>query len=259
MGVAVLVVEQRPPLDGLLGSSQVNVNDPRGVGRRGFDGQFQGVESVAGVAAGDVGQVGQGLLVRLHLTRAVAPLLVGQGAAQERAQLLVGQGAKLEDAGAGDQGADDLEIGVFRRGADEGDSAVLDVRQQAILLGLVEAVDLVHQEDSALAVQQPPLLGLFDHPPDVGDAGQDGAKGLEVRLGAVGDDHGQRGLARAGRPPEDDGGEEAVGLDGAAQQPSRANNVLLTDHLIQGAGAQARCQRGLAGDLIGAGMVEQVF
>jgi hypothetical protein len=41
----------------------------------------------------------------------------------------------------------DLEVGIFGRGADEGQDAFFDRRQQRVLLGLVEAVDLVQKED----------------------------------------------------------------------------------------------------------------
>ena len=56
----------------------------------------------------------------------------------------------------------DLEVGVLGRRADERDRAVLDVRQQRVLLGLVEAMDLVEEEDRARAVQGEPVLRLGD-------------------------------------------------------------------------------------------------
>ena len=101
MGVAVLVVEQRPPLNGILGRDQINLNDALSIGRCGFDRQFQRVERVAGIAASDVRQMGQGILFHLHLPLAVASFPVRQGAQQERPQLLFRQRVKLEDARAG--------------------------------------------------------------------------------------------------------------------------------------------------------------
>ena len=41
----------------------------------------------------------------------------------------------------------DLEVRVLRRRADQGQQPVLDTRQQRILLGLVEPVDLVEEQD----------------------------------------------------------------------------------------------------------------
>ena len=48
----------------------------------------------------------------------------------------------------------------------------------------------------------------------------------------MGDDRGQRGLAGAGRA-EEYGAGQPVGLYGAAQQPSLADDVLLTDEFVQ--------------------------
>ena len=46
----------------------------------------------------------------------------------------------------------ELERRVLGRGADQRDRAVLDVRQEAVLLGAVEAMDLVDEQQRALAV-----------------------------------------------------------------------------------------------------------
>ena len=83
----------------------------------------------------------------------------------------------------------------------KGDRAVLDVGQDDVLLGLVEAVDFVHEEDGGLAVHPAPVAGLGDDTPQVGDAGGDGADRLEGSLGDCGDEAGESGLTRARRPP----------------------------------------------------------
>ncbi|MET8772118.1 hypothetical protein [Streptomyces sp. NPDC004658] len=57
-----------------------------------------------------------------------------------------------EDLGAGEEGAVEFEARVLRGGADQGDRAVLDVGEEAVLLGAVEAVDLVDEQQGALAV-----------------------------------------------------------------------------------------------------------
>ena len=45
----------------------------------------------------------------------------------------------------------ELEARILGRRADQGDRAVLDIRQEAVLLGAVEAVDLVHEQQGLLA------------------------------------------------------------------------------------------------------------
>ena len=60
MGVAVFVVQHGPALDRFLGDIQGDVDDAVRVGRGAFHRQLQGVEGVAGVAAGHVDQVLRG-------------------------------------------------------------------------------------------------------------------------------------------------------------------------------------------------------
>ena len=97
-------------------------------------------------------------------------------------------------------------------------SAALHVGQEGVLLGLVEAVDLVDKEDRSPARPLELHPGLLDDAPDLLDTGENRRKGDEVGLRLAGDDAGKRGLPGAGRPPEDHG-KEAVLLDGLAQQP----------------------------------------
>ena len=234
------------------------MDDAALIGRGGFDGQLEGVEGVAGVAAGDVDQVLDGILVDLDGALAVAALGIGEGTLEQGAHVGIAQGAELEDTGAGDQGADDLEVGVLGGGADEGEGAVLDMGQEGVLLGLVPAVDLVDEEDGLLLVEAAALEGFVDDITQLGFAGQHGGEGLEVGLGLVGDDHGEGGLAGAGRPPEEDGGEEAVGLDGAAEQLAGAEDVLLPDELVEGARAHAGGERGFGAHALLVGVGEEV-
>ena len=46
-----------------------------------------------------------------------------------------------------------------------------------------------------------------------------------LALGQVGDHHRQGGPARAGRTPQEDGGKEPVGFDGAPQELARTGDV----------------------------------
>ena len=170
--------------------------------RGGLDGELQGVEGDAGVAADGRGQRLDRLVVHVDCQLAEAALAVGEGAANEDLDLRLVQRLEGEDAGAGEEGPDDLERGVLGRGADEGDGAVLDIREDGVLLGFVEAVDLVDEEDGLL----PSPRACFGHnPSQVGDAGGDGGDGDEVGGGLGRDDAGERRLAGARRAPEDDG------------------------------------------------------
>ena len=80
---------------------------------------------------------------------AQAALGVGQRPAHERLELRLGQALEHVHAAAREQRRVHLERRVLGGRADQGHGAPLDVRQERVLLGLVEAVDLVDEEDRA--------------------------------------------------------------------------------------------------------------
>ncbi len=86
------------------------------------------------------------------------------------------------------------------------------------------------------------LPGLGQHLPDVLHARRHRGEGFEGRRGRARDQPGQGGLARAGRPPEDDRA-ESIGLDEGAQRHPRAEQVLLADHVVEAAGPHPGRQR----------------
>ncbi len=117
--------------------------------------------------------------------------------------------------------------------------------EQSVLLGLVEAVDLVHEEDRALAVE-PLLLGrLRDDLAQLGHTAEHRAEQDEARLRLVGHDVGEGRLARTGRPPEDHG-REAIGTDGAAEHAVGTEQVGLAHDVCEGPRAHAVGQGRLA-------------
>ena len=83
---------------------------------------------------------------------------------------------------AGQQRPVDLEGGVLRGGADEDDAAVLHKGEEGVLLGLVEAVDLVHEHNGPLA-KAAVVRRLLHHRPDLLDAAGDSG---EVHKGGPG-------------------------------------------------------------------------
>ena len=88
---------------------------------------------------------------QLDVDSAEAALAVGDGAVDEHAERVVVQALEADDPGAGEERAVHLEAGVLGGGAEQGDHAALDVGQHRVLLRLVEAVDLVDEQDGALA------------------------------------------------------------------------------------------------------------
>ena len=109
------------------------------------------------------------------------------------------------------------------------------------MLCLVEAVDLINEEDGAPPVT-PALFRRRHHLFDFFNPGQDGAELDEVAARPVSHDRGQRRLPRTGRSPEDHG-PELVALDLLPERLSRTEDVLLADKLFQSSGPHAVGQR----------------
>ena len=65
----------------------------------------------------------------------------------------------------------EFERGIFRRGADKHDGAVFHHRQKAVLLGAVEAVHLIDEQQRALAALAAQPRGV-EHFLQVGNAGK---------------------------------------------------------------------------------------
>ena len=94
------------------------------------------------------------------------------GAAQQGLEVVVTEAAQDEDLGARQQRADQLEGRVLGRGADEDHGAVLDNGQKGVLLGAVEAVNLVDEEQGAVA-HLAALSGRVEHLAQIGDPRED--------------------------------------------------------------------------------------
>ena len=118
----------------------------------------------------------------------------------------------------------DLEGRVLGGRADEHDVAGFDARQKGVLLRLVEAMDLVDEDDRAAAEPAAAVLGRGHDVLDFLDAREHGAEGDELRVGEVGDEARERRLAGARRSPEDDRLQQ-VALDRLAQRPARADRA----------------------------------
>ena len=223
----------------------VGVADPLVLGQRRR--ALEHVERGPGVAARERDEVLEGVVAERHAAvrpeRAGQPaLLVGERPAHDRADLLVGQGLEPPDAHPREQRRVDLEVGVLRRRADQGDRAVLDVGQQGILLGLVEAMDLVEEQHAPGAVEVQPLLRLGDRGADVGHAGHDRGQRGEVRADLTRQQPRQARLAGPRRPPQQQRRQVAA-RDAPAERAALADEVRLPDELVEVPGAHARRQR----------------
>ena len=169
---------------------------------------------------------------------AQAALRVAQRALQHLFELGLVERLQDDDPRARKERSVHLERRVLGGGADENDVARLDVSEKGVLLALVEAMNLVDEQDRALALAAPALFGRLQHLADVLDARQHRAHGFEMGPGQAADDVSERRLAGARRAPEDEG-PELILLDRTSQGRARAEGFVLAEDLVEGAGTHA--------------------
>ena len=128
----------------------------------------------------------------------------------------------------------------MRRRADQDARAVLHVGQEDVLLGFVEAVDLVDEEDRAHAAEL--VARAVAHLADLGDVGDHARAAHEFALRGARDHLREGGLAAAGRAEEDDV-REAVRLDHAAEELAGPEDVRLSGDFLERARPHARRER----------------
>ncbi len=124
------------------------------------------------------------ILLQLHLKMSATPFVL-ERLMGNVAQIGNLKRLQLKNAAAAQQGTVNREVWVFSSGANQDYRAVFHPRQQRILLGFVEAVNLVDEQDRALAVELVTFLRIFHGTSDVCDAGKYRVQGDEVRAGGV--------------------------------------------------------------------------
>ena len=159
---------------------------------------------------------------------------MGFGAGKQRLDRRIVEALEGEHARPRQERRIELEGRVLGGGADEHDRAVFHMRQEGVLLGAVEAVDLVDEEQRAA----PFLAARFRRVEDFAQilhAGMNGRELLEMEVGDLGEEARHGGLAGARRAPEDHRG-EPPGFDHARQHALLAEEMILADHLGERAG-----------------------
>src|SRR5262245_27946121 len=107
------------------------------------------------------------------------------------------------------------------------------MRQKRILLGFVEAVDFIDEEDGSRAAKLTAAFRGGDDLLDFLDPRRHGADGHELGAGDRGQQPAERRLSGAGRSPEDQRMQRAV-AQRLTQRPSRAEELRLPYELVKG-------------------------
>ena len=214
-------------------------------------GEFERVVGGAGVAIGKGSDAEEDVVADFDGFSAEATLFVGEGAAKQVHDLRRGERIENVDLGAREKGRDDFERGIFGGRADEGDVARFDVGKKGVLLGLVEAVDFVHENDGALSGTRFVFGGGHDFL-DFFDAGEDSTESDKLGAREARNEARESGLAAAGRAPEKHGA-DVVALDLETQGLAVAEKFFLADEFVEGAGAHAFGERLMRGGHVGLG------
>ncbi len=110
--------------------------------------------------------------VHLHGSK---PCRILQCPFQELLQVFLFQPLECEHPAPGEQSGIELKAGIFSRRANECDQPAFHIGQKGILLGFVEAVDLVDKQNRGNA-RIPGLLCFFHDEADVLHPGVDGGE-----------------------------------------------------------------------------------
>ena len=187
-------------------------------------------ERATSVAIGGCGQQVHGLVTRRDAAR--EPALIRERAADQRTDGLGIERAQHEHACARQERRVHLEAGVLGGRSDQHDVAALDMREERVLLRLVEAVDLVDEQDRRLTGPAPRLRRTFHDLLHFLDAREHRRDLHERHARGTRDQACERGLAGAGRAPQDDARE----MPPLAHQHERAallQEMLLPDQLLE--------------------------
>ena len=142
------------------------------------------------------------------------------------------QGLEDDDLAPRQERAVQLERRVLRGRTDEDDVARLDVGKKHVLLRPIEAVDLVEEQDRALALARARAPRVLEDLAHLLDPRGDRRVGQKVRGRLRRDQARERRLAHAGRPPENERRDAILG-DGAPEEPVGADDLVGTLDLVE--------------------------
>ena len=241
MRVACAVVDHGFLLNTLLGHSERKVDQTISLRRSREHADFQRVQAFAGIAIAQLAQVSARDRVHFDFVIPESALLVGEGPVNQLFELFHAQRLQLENLGTRNQRAVHVKERIVGGGPDEAEISAFHIRQENVLLRLVEMMNLVDEHDRGAPGSALPVAGGCNHPPHLGHVAFHSAQADKLRIGQRRHDPCQGGFARAGWAGKDDGG-KSVCLDGPAQQFARGEDMLLADKFVQGAWPHARGQ-----------------
>ena len=208
-----------------------------------FAGPFQHAERASRVSVGASGDPVQHTRADVIPGPSQSPLAILQRAPQNVRQLLGREWLQDKDRGPRQQRADHLEARILGGRADQEDHPFLDKGEKCVLLRLVEAVNLVAEEDRSAAGRGDALPGLRYDRADARHPLRHSRERDEGGIAAAGQEPRQRGLAAAGRAPQDQARKSAP-FEHSPERAAVLQKTRLSRELGEGARAHAGRERG---------------
>src|SRR5262245_32961644 len=143
---------------------------------------------------------------------------------------------------AADQRAVHRKVGVLRGGPNQDNRAILYMRQEGILLGLIKAMHFIDKEDSPLLHDLLALAGIGDGLADICNASEDGIDRDKMAACGIGNDHRQGCFSRSWWPTENER-RELISFNRPTQESTRPEDVFLANKLPQRARSHT-CRQG---------------
>jgi hypothetical protein len=156
--------------------------------------------------------------------------------------LLNAERFKSKDLRARDERAVHIEERIVSSRANQAEASSFDIGQKNVLLGFVEMMDLIDEQDRLLSGRAEAIRRRSDDAAHLGNVAFHATDSNEFSVGHLGNDPCQCGLSASGRAGEDHR-RQAIGFNRAPQQFTGAKNVFLADKLLQRAGSHARGER----------------
>ena len=128
---------------------------------RGVEEQLHTVHGLSDVAAAALGDILYNPVLKLILLLKVSGLYSDR-AGDGDLGVPGTDGLELEYRAPGEYSVENAEIGILCRGGDQGDTAVFDKLEQALLLFLVEVLDLIEIEQDSAGGQESVELGDYE-------------------------------------------------------------------------------------------------
>lgn len=204
-----------------------------------FHNDLKRIQRAAKITVAKTRESGEHVLVGDAPVTSQPALFVSERPLESRGNLIGRQRFESEQMAAADERRDDVKAGIVGCGTDQADETFFNIREEEILLRLVEAMDFVDEQD-CLGVGTR-TRGQEDLA-EFGDVGLDGVDPDELAAGFAGDDARKAGFAAAGRPIEEKAA-EPVSADQLNQKAVGTEEMRLADNFAEVARSHPRCER----------------